>query len=273
MTEPTPSPPDELAIELSKWVADAHTRWPLIALDESDFRRHLETLERPLPVFPVETYLAAACVADDSAAVRALEEEYISRVPGAIRRVDTSAAFAADISQQVRIRLLVKSDEIPPRIARYTGDVPLSAWIRVIALRLAFNAKRGTKSNRDDEGARAGEAMDDPEIDYLRGQYRDTFVRSFSEALSSLSKDDRTILRLHYVDSVNIDGIGRIFQVHRATVARWLVRIRAELLERAKGLLAGHLGAELDEADSVIGVLAGEVDFTLSRVLRGASTK
>ena len=78
-------------------------------------------------------------------------------------------------------------------------------------------------------------------------------------------------MRLHYIDGVNIDGIGRIFQAHRATVARWLVRIRAEVLAQAKSILAERVGAEPEEADSVIAALAGEVDFTLSRVL-GAAT-
>jgi RNA polymerase sigma-70 factor (ECF subfamily) len=70
---------------------------------------------------------------------------------------------------------------------------------------------------------------------------------------------------------VNIDGIGRVYQVHRATVARWLVRIRGDVLVAAKKLLAESLGAELEEAESVIGVLAGEVDLTLSRALGRAT--
>jgi RNA polymerase sigma-70 factor (ECF subfamily) len=256
--------------DLPRWIGQARERWPLIKLEPAAFKEHLERLGRPAPAFPVDTYLAAACAVGDGAAVRALEEEFISRVPDVVRRIDGSSVFAADLSQQVRIRLLVREGDAPPRIARYTGEVPLSAWIRVIAVRLAFNAKRGTKVNREERPEMEG-AAEDPEVEYLRGQYRDTFVRSFKDALGGLSKDDRTVLRLHYVDGVNIDGIGRIFQVHRATVARWLVRIRADVLARAKVRLAEHVGAEMDEAESVVAALAGEVDFTLSRALGGVS--
>jgi RNA polymerase sigma-70 factor, ECF subfamily len=269
MTESKAIPAEE--IELSTWIGLARTRWPQIALAEIEFQGHLASLGRLRPAFPSDTYLAAACALGDAAAIRALEDEFVSRVPDVIRRVDGSAAFAADVCQQLRIRLLVKGQDTVPRIARYTGEVPLSAWIRVIALRLAFNAKRGVRDLRAEDGRVEDVAMDDPEVEYLRSQYRETFVRSFKEALALLSKDDRTILRLHYVDGVNIDGIGRIFQVHRATVARWLVRIRKEVLGRAKSLLAEQVGAELDEAESVIGVLAGEVDFTISRVLGGVT--
>jgi RNA polymerase sigma-70 factor, ECF subfamily len=259
----------EAGIDELRWIEQAHARWPLIKLEAPAFKEHLARLGRVVPAYPLDAYLAAACAAGNVAAVRVLEEELISRIPDVIRRVDRSAAFAADLSQQVRIRLLVRDGDTPPRIARYTGEVPLSAWIRVVALRLAYNAKRGTKPSRD---ALAEEATsNDPELEYLRGQYRETFVRSFKEALGALPKDDRTVLRLHYVDGVNIDGIGRIFQVHRATVARWLVRIRADVLTRAKVLLAEHVGADVDEAESVVAALAGEVDFTLSRALGGVS--
>jgi RNA polymerase sigma-70 factor (ECF subfamily) len=255
-------------IELARWIEEARGRWPLIGLGAADFRRHLEKLERPAPAFPADTYLAAACAAGDAAALRALDDEFVARVPDAIRRVDPSPAFTADVCQGLRIRLLVRENDAPPRIARYTGDVPLSAWMRVIALRLALNAKRGPKRAGNDEGEVEDAAMDDPEIEYLRGQYREPFALAFKGALASLSKDDRTVLCLHYVDGVNIDGIGRIFQVHRATIARRLVRIRSDVLARAKSLLAERVGAELDEAASVMGALAAEIDLTLSRALR-----
>jgi RNA polymerase sigma-70 factor (ECF subfamily) len=259
-------------IVLARWVGEARVRWPLIVFGEADFRRHLDGTGRTAPAFPTDAFLAAACAVGDEAALRALEDEFVARVPEMIRRVDASPAFTADVCQQLRIRLLVREGDSPPRIARYTGEVPLSAWMRVIALRLAFNAKRGAKGAREGDAEREDVAIDDPEIDYLRAQYREPFVRSFKGALAALPKDDRTVLRLHYVDGVNIEGIGRIFQVHRATVARWLVRIRSDVLARAKALLAEEVGAELEEAGSVIGALAGEIDLTLSRALGAAST-
>jgi RNA polymerase sigma-70 factor (ECF subfamily) len=249
----------------SEWVADARARWPLLRFGEAEFRAHLERLGRARPAFPADTYLAAACVGGDEAAIRVLEEELISRVPQMIRRVDATEAFASEICQRLRLRLLVSDDGAPPRIARYTGEVPLVAWIRVIAVRLALNEKRG----KTIVGGRAAEevVLDDPEVDYLRAQYRAPFVRAFKSAFEALTKDDRTILYLHDVDGASIDAIGRIYKVHRATVARWLVRIRRDVLSRAKELLAEQLGAEIDEAGSVIAALAGELGVTLSHVL------
>jgi RNA polymerase sigma-70 factor (ECF subfamily) len=184
-----------------------------------------------------------------------------------VRRIDADPAFGAEIAQRVRVRLLVGDGDSPARIGLYTGEVPLAAWIRVIAVRLALNAKRPPAGERRASEALPSEGPTDPEIDYLRAAYREPFARAFEDALATLPKDDRTVLRLHYVDGVNIDGIGTVFGVHRATVSRWLVRIRSDVLARAKDLLATRLGAKVDEAESVIGVLAGEIDVTLSRVL------
>ena len=256
---------------LTSWVADARARWPGIVLDEDAFAAHLARLgpAAAAPAFPLDAYLAAACSARDPAALRAFDEQLVARLPEALRRVDSSPAFASEIQQEVRLRLLLGEGEAPPRIARYTGAVPLSAWLRVVALRLAYNAKRGKKAIApgDAEHTPSRASLDDPEVEYLRAHYKEPFERAFERALAELPKDDRTILRLHYVDGVNIDGIGRVFQVHRATIARWLVRIRGDVLARAKAHLAEAVGADVDEADSVLGAVAADVDVTLSRVL------
>jgi RNA polymerase sigma-70 factor (ECF subfamily) len=241
----------------------AHERWPEIALDDAAFHARFSVA----PAFVCDAFLAAACAARDEAAIRALDAELLAQVPAMVRRIDSDPAFGAEIAQRVRVRLLVGDGDSPARIALYTGEVPLAAWVRVIAVRLALNAKRPPAGERRASEAPPPDGPTDPEIDYLRAAYREPFARAFEEALATLPKDDRTVLRMHYVDGVNIDGIGTVFGVHRATVARWLVRIRSDVLARAKDLLAARLGAEIEEAESVIGVLAGEIDVTLSRVL------
>jgi RNA polymerase sigma-70 factor (ECF subfamily) len=255
------------AVELpAVWDPAVRGRWPGIALSEQEFRAHLERVAEQPPAFPIDAYLAAACAAGDEAAIRAFEAEFITRVPAAVFRIDASDNFATELCQLVRVRLLVSEDGTP-RIARYTGEVPLSAWIRVIAIRLALDAKRAVARVGELASQSPDAELEDPEVAYLRAQYREPFVRALKQTLEGLPKDDRTVLRLHYVDGLNIDGIGRVFQVHRATVARWLVRIRADVLAGAKARLAARLGTELDEAESVIGVLAGELEVTLSSAL------
>jgi RNA polymerase sigma-70 factor (ECF subfamily) len=260
------------AEELEASIAEARRRWPTVRLDAPAFSAHCDRVASGRPRFAAETYLAAACAAGDPGALQALDDEIVARVPAMIRTIDPSATFASEVRQRLRVRLLVGEEGAPPRIGRYTGEVPLAAWIRVIAVRLAVNAKRGPSSGDDPEAADGVASLmrDDPEVDFLRTQYREPFRRAFERALSALPRDDRTVLRLHYLDGVNIEGIGKVFGVHRATVARWIVRIRADVLRSARELLAESLGAELAEADSLIGALVEDLDVTLSRVLESA---
>ena len=58
------------------------------------------------------------------------------------------------------------------------------------------------------ELADAAIAEQDPELDYLRSRYRQQFHDAFVVALGALEDRDRTILRLHLVDGMNIDAIG-----------------------------------------------------------------
>jgi RNA polymerase sigma-70 factor (ECF subfamily) len=84
------------------------------------------------PMFAADAELAAACARGDATAMRRLDDEHLAAIPTMIRRIDRSEAFASEVRQRVRVRLLLGEDGAPPRIARYTGEVPLGAWIRVI---------------------------------------------------------------------------------------------------------------------------------------------
>jgi RNA polymerase sigma-70 factor len=88
-------------------------------------------------------------------------------------------------------------------------------------------AKRGDNDALDAlvGGTGAGETMLDTE------HHREAFREALQEALAMLTAREKTLLRLHFLDGMNIDALGTVFQVHRATVARWLVSIRTRVLE------------------------------------------
>src|SRR5207244_2837986 len=75
---------------------------------------------------------------------------------------------------------------------------------------------------------------DDPELDHIRARYAAPFKDAFQGALRGLSTQDRNILRLHLVDGLNIEQIGGIYNVHRATVARWIAASRQALVEETR---------------------------------------
>jgi RNA polymerase sigma-70 factor (ECF subfamily) len=72
---------------------------------------------------------------------------------------------------------------------------------------------------------------------------------------------------MHVVDGLGIDELGRIYNVHRATAARWLVRIREALFAGTRSALAKHLDLGETEFASLVGVLLSRLDVSVQRVL------
>ena len=77
------------------------------------------------------------------------------------------------------------------------------------------------------------------------------------------------MLRYHLIDRLNIDQIAAIHDVHRATAARWLVRIRAQLEERTREELRRALGVSGAELDSIIRLIQSQLDLSIGPHLAG----
>jgi RNA polymerase sigma factor (sigma-70 family) len=111
-------------------------------------------------------------------------------------------------------------------------------WIRVTATRLARDIARGTKSRSHRTSTRtlaelASEAVD-PEIALLKKALGASFQRALRQAIASLKKRERAVLRMHLAEGLSIDDIARPYRVHRATAARWLSEIKRKLLDQVQ---------------------------------------
>ena len=91
---------------------------------------------------------------------------------------------------------------------------------------------------------------------------------ALKDALSAISVQDKTLLRLHFVDGLSAEAIGRIYGVHRATVARWLAALRRQMLQRVRHGLALPASATSSELRSLLTLLKGEIDLSLPSILR-----
>ena len=106
-----------------------------------------------------------------------------------------------------------------------------------------------------------------PELDLIRARHKDSFKGAFQAALQALSPEDRTTLRLHFVEGLNIDQIGSIYRVHRATIARRIARSREALLEDVRRRLSDTLRLSPQEFDSLVGVIRSQFEVSLERLL------
>jgi RNA polymerase sigma-70 factor (ECF subfamily) len=109
---------------------------------------------------------------------------------------------------------------------------------------------------------------EDPALVAAKARYRDELAAAFREALAALTPKDRLLLRFQLVDGLSIDEIGNIHNVHRATAARWLVRIREELMERTHELLAARLSMDTEDVASIVRLVQSQLDVSVIEHLK-----
>ncbi|MFK7989464.1 MAG: DUF1565 domain-containing protein [Sandaracinaceae bacterium] len=217
-----------------------------------------------------DLYLACACVEGVRGAADAFERAVMPAVKDAIRRVDRDANFVDEVAADVRVKLLVATASRPPRIARYLGRGPLTAFAQVVGMRTAQSVKR----RRGHEDARDPDSLldlalgpDDPELNRLLDEVRGPFRVAFRESLSELTSRQRNVLRLYLLEDVSSETIGTMYSVHRATVARWITEARAAVLKGTKKRLMQGLQMGDASVASLIGRLQTQLDISLAGFL------
>ena len=257
------------------WVAGREA-WPAVELAEATFVAHVQTKvvpgARDEDVSRLDAgglYLACACAHGVPAALAALDRHVLARVPEFLARLQGSSALPDEVRQIMRERLLVGSDGELPRIATYSGQGPLAAWVRVTAVRTALNLleKMDERVGPDSGALEQLATGTTPAQEVAAASHRALFRDVLEQAVSALPAEQRTALRLHFADGLTGDEIGEKLGISRATVTRWLSTARAFLLRETRRLLTDRLRLSPAEADSFIATARSRMDLSLSVLL------
>ncbi|AGC48587.1 DNA-binding regulatory protein [Myxococcus stipitatus DSM 14675] len=219
--------------------------------------------------------LARACASGDATALATLEERIIPQVRAALKRRDVDDTTADEALQVLRARFLVAEGSMPPRIMEYAGRGPLSAWLRMTALRLAWgvmNERKGPLVTDDGPLEALGVAPDDVELQYLKDRYGADFNAAFRDALAALEPRARTLLRMHLVDGMGTARIAEAYGVDRSSVKRWLATAREWLLDQTRVRFAARVGVSMPELDSLLAQLRSQLDLSIRRLMAGGPT-
>ncbi|MDI3288721.1 sigma-70 family RNA polymerase sigma factor [Polyangium sp. 15x6] len=260
----------------------AHTAHPDIHVAGETFARHLggrlSSTHEPLEVLGTlntsDLYLACAAAHGNGAAIAEIERGYFSWLHAAMARV-AGVEDSSDLVQLLRQKLFAAEPDELPKISEYAGIGSLGAWLRVTAVRMALNARRGRK--REAVHVNADDRLDglathaSPEMEYLKSRYRNEFKYAFETAVAALSARDRNLLRLHFIDGLNIDQIGAIHRVHRSTVARWIAQARESILLETQRLLRERLGLDNADFNSLLALVKSELNLSIHRYLTDAA--
>jgi RNA polymerase sigma-70 factor (ECF subfamily) len=217
--------------------------------------------------------LALACAATfgEDEAMRTLEQRQLPSVDVVLRRKGIPAADLQDLRQVLLARLCVPRPGEKPRIAQYAGKGTLQGWLRVVAVReaQAILEKGGREQLEDVEVlTRAAMAEGDHEMAYLKARYGEELKASFAAAMAMLEPRDRNVLRYSVIEGLSIDRIADLYQVHRATAARWLEAAREHILKETRRDLMARLAIDRSEFESIARLVQSQLDVSLSRLLK-----
>lgn len=256
--------------------AQARATWPDVELAALAFAQHLSRFRRPDEdpqrfldaIHAADLYLACACAQGLAPALAALDRTLLSQVPAMVGRLDRSPAFADEVRQILRVRLLVAAGGNAPRIADYAGRGPLLGWLRVAALRTGLNLLRGQHPPAEGPSATALPAGGNLEHDYLRAHYQQAFRAAVKASLAALSAEQRTAVRLHFGAGLSADKIAPMLGVSRRTVYNWLTQSREAILKHTRRLLRDQFHLAADDVDSVIALCRSQADLSISQLLK-----
>ncbi len=266
--------------DLDEVLDRARARWPGLTLDREVLATALraaglvEPGARGGPAAALDEFvLAQACAAGDPVAVAVFEREYVTLVPKYLARIESDAEVIDEVRQRVRARVLVAEPGRAARIGEYGGKGPLGAWLRVVARSVHSNLRRDRPAPAPTSSAMLQRAASplSPEQAALHERYLPTILAAVEAAIAALPARDRTLFKLHYLDGLALDAIGRMHGVHKATVSRWLAAARQQVQEQVTAALAQAAGAAQAEARSLLLLLESQLDVSLARVLAASA--
>ena len=215
-----------------------------------------------------DLYLACAAGYGDANAIELLVATLVKPSVAAICRNGESPAFADEMIQVLRQKLLVAAENEEPKILSFSGRAPLAAWIAVVVQRTVSTLRRteGTREHFEKRAAIEAEIVErDPELGYIKAHYSDVFARAFERALARLSDRERSLLRLHNLHGVTLQQLATVYGVNDATISRWLKQARAALVEETGRHMREAAGVSASEFASLARALTSQVDVSLNR--------
>lgn len=182
--------------------------------------------------------LTAYLQAGDNGAFRTLVERHVNLVYSVARRHVNSATAAEDITQAVFIELARKA-------ARISAELPLVAWLHVVARGSAIDhVRRETRrARREQQTIVLAEPVNTPEPDWT------AIAPLLDEAVEALRPMDRTAILLRYFENKPLHEIalalGTSDDAAQKRVSRALESLRAFLRKRGLVVAAGALATQL----------------------------
>ena len=255
---------------LAQLLTQGREAWPKVTVAPETFIEHLAVHARTAAaldaVHASDLYLACAVCQHDRAALAYFEAQFMARVPDYVLRVRVGREVIDEVQQKLREHLIMGRDDAPPKLAEYSGKGALGGWLRVTAVRTALNHLRSSGPATVDLGEEISLAGD-PELAYVKEHAKDLFADAFKRVLVGLDANERTILRLHYIEGLTMDQLARLYKTPRSTIARRVAEARQAIVVATEALLRDERRLSPSAVASVIRQARSQLEVTITRLL------
>jgi RNA polymerase sigma-70 factor (ECF subfamily) len=258
--------------------AAAASAWPDVPLAREVFAEAVRDLgaDDLAKLRAPDLYLALACAQAEPAALAVFDRDLVGVIERAVTVAGATPAETAELVQIVRVRLLVaKAPDAAPAIAGFSGRSSLASWVKVVATREAARllAHDRREEPSDDLAIADRAAETDPRLEHLKRTYREEFRAAFAAAVDALTDRERLLLRQHVLDGLGIDQLAPLYNVHRATAARWVAAAQRAVIEKTHRALRDRLRIPHDELESILRLIGSQLDISLPLALREAGKR
>ena len=252
-------------------LAAARAAWPTLTWDDDAYLVWLaeatpEQRDRLADAPAGEVVLCWAASRGDPEAHRLFEQHFLIAVAPTLRRFAGGPELVDEVTQRVRIKLLVAAGGRPSAIAGYAFGGSLAGLVRVAAVREAISLQRGQRPEAPQDALERTAGELDPELRALKQRHALDFQRAFTAAVADLPARDRQLLRLHLSVGASIDDLARIHGTHRATAARWLNAARDALATGTRRHLKRMLDLGETELTSLLRLVRTEAGRLLASI-------
>jgi RNA polymerase sigma-70 factor, ECF subfamily len=233
-----------------------------------------------------ELCLAAACAKGDDQAWEDFFRDYRGYLVNISRTMTQDGGAAEQLADSTFAELYGLREAEGARVSKfafYSGRGSLRGWLRAVVFQLSADSHRQTSRYVQTEEpedmeklAHAAEPQQNTpttEISFIRERYRTAATDALVNAIAALEPRERLLLAYYYYDELTLKEIGQQFEVHEATVSRWISKVQKrtrKLVE--KNLLRDH-NFNRQEVTEAIALAAEEMDISVREYLYESSER
>jgi RNA polymerase sigma-70 factor, ECF subfamily len=178
--------------------------------------------ERPAGVGNDLTLLLSRIAGRDAAAFSMLYKQTSAKLYGVVARILTRGDVAADVLQEVYVRIWEKAGEFDP-----VRGSPL-AWMATIARNRALDEVRRVRPVSLEDQPEGFEPAAE-EIDPLAARERSEGLTALVDCLKALDEEKRSVVLLAYYRGLSREALSKRFGRPVPTIKTWLHRSLAQL--------------------------------------------